>query len=295
MARVERAYPSLTGSSRHVAEYLLQHPADSVGLSITELGERSGVSETTVLRFVRRLGYSGYRQFALALASSQPRPEHAGGEAALPLSISESDDPAVIARKVFAAEAQALANAWQTLDPRRWKQAVDVLARARRGEGRRVLCLAVGASGLLCMEAVYRFVRIGLDCIAVYDPIQIAIQAGRLSPGDVAIGFSQSGRTRDTVEGLRLAHGCGATTISVTSRPHSPVAAASDIPLILLELHAAYRSAYLDSKIAELTLIDALATCVARQLPARQQSEVDQLNADVERMFVSSTRVRQGM
>jgi RpiR family transcriptional regulator, carbohydrate utilization regulator len=285
VSRVERAYPALSGTARRVAEYILQHPSEAVGLSITELGRLSDVSETTVLRFVRRLGYSGYRQFALALASSQPKREHPLPEAALQVDIADDDEPEAIAQKVFAAEAQALSTAWQTIEPREWRRAIDVLSRARR-----VLCLAVGGSGLLAMEAVYRLVRLGLDCYAIYDPIQIGIQAGRLGPDGVAIGFSQMGRTRDTVEGLRLARASGATAIGVTSSPRSPITAVSDISLVLLELHTAYRAAYLDSKIAELTLIDALATCVARQVAAPLPGAVEQLNANIERMFVRSGR-----
>jgi DNA-binding MurR/RpiR family transcriptional regulator len=136
------------------------------------------------------------------------------------------------------------------------------------------------------MEAVYRFVHLGLDCAALYDPVQIAIQASRLHPGDVAIGFSQSGRTHSTVMGLAAARAAGATTIGVTSRPRSPIVAHSDVVLLLLELQAAFRGAHLDSKIAELTLIDALATCLARRLSPPTAEATDRLESSIERMFL---------
>lgn len=277
LARVEQGYGRLAETTRRVADVILHRPADVVGLSISELARLSGVSDTTVLRFTRGLGYSGYRQFGLALAaavmSTAPEPP-------LDADIRDSDDIAAITRKVFAAEADALAKAWQAMDLTEEQRAIDALAQARR-----VHLYAVGGSGLLAMEAVYRFARVGLDCAAVNDPIQIAIHASQLTDRDVAIGFSQSGRTRDTVEGLRIARTAGATTICVTSRPRSPITGASDIVLMLLELHGAYRGAYLDSKIAELTLIDALAACLARKLPARAPELQEALEAGIERMF----------
>ena len=283
LSRVERAYAGLGEKARRVAGHILQHPSESVGMSITELARLSDVSETTVLRFARRLGYRGYREFTLALASSlRTNDDHT-----LEVDISDADELTTVVRKVFAAEAQALANAWKTVEVQELRRAVDALAQARR-----VHCFAVGGSGLLAMEAIYRFVRLGIDCYAICDPIQIAIHAGRMAPQDVAIGFSQTGRTRDTVEGLKAARAAGATTICITSQPHSPIIAASDIKLVLLELQAAYRAAYLDSKIAELTLIDALSTCLARQIAPRSAAEVDRLNASVERMFLTSSEAR---
>lgn len=277
LARIEQSYGHLAETVRRVADVVLHRPADIVGLSISEVARLAEVSDTTVLRFARGLGYSGYRQFALALAAtvvgSSPEPP-------LDVDIQDADDIATITRKVYTAEADALAKAWQTIDVPSEQRAVDVLARARR-----VHLYAVGGSGLLAMEAVYRFTRVGLDCTAVYDPIQIAIHASRLTGEDVVIGFSQSGRTRDTVEGLRIARAAGATTICVTARPRSPITRVSDIVLMLLELQTAYRGAYLDSKIAELTLIDVLATCLARRLPDMGSASQEALESGIARMF----------
>lgn len=278
LSRIEQAYHGLPATARRVADQVLQQPAATVGLSITALAQCSGVSDTTVLRFVRGLGYRGYRQFALALAASVPDP---ADDRALNVDIADQDNLATITRKVFVAEAQALAKAWQTIDAQALQRAVEVLAQARR-----VHCYAVGGSGLLAMEAVYRLVRLGLDCVAIYDPIQIVMQASRLGARDVAIGFSQTGRTRDTVAGLAAAREAGATTIGVTSQPRSPIIAQSDITLLLLELQTAFRGAHLDSKIAELTLIDAVATCLARQLPPRPPGMVERLEDNIARMFL---------
>ncbi len=283
LARIGQARKGPSEMAQQIAEVILRDPAAIVGLSITELAGRCSVSETSILRFARGLGYRGYRQFALALASATAEPQ----AQALALELGESDEPATVLEKVFAAEAKALSIAWQTVDPHSWLRAVEALARARR-----VHCYAVGGSGLLAMEACYRLIRLDIDCYAVCDPIQIAIQAARLTGHDVAIGFSQTGRTRDTVEGLSAARAAGATTICVTSQPGSPITAASDIALVLLELHTAYRGAYLDSKIAELTLIDALCACVARQGEPPSLHADERISASIERMMAGPREAR---
>jgi DNA-binding MurR/RpiR family transcriptional regulator len=279
LRRIEEAYGGLAETARQVADRILLQPGEAVGLSITELAQRSKVSDTTVLRFARAVGYQGYRQFALALAAAASAAEP--GEPALDVDITDEDDLSSVVQKVFIAEARALMKAPRTIDGEALERAVTALARARR-----IHCYAVGGSGLLAMEAVYRLARLGLDCVAVYDPIQIAVQASRLTDADVAIGFSQSGRTHSTVMGLAAARASGARTIGITSRPRCPLLEHSDVPLVLLELQAAFHGALLDSKIAELTLIDALATCLARQLPSPARDAGDYLEHNIERMFI---------
>ena len=60
---------SFTGKERQVADHVLANPAAAVDPSIEELAERIGVSESTLFRFVRKLGYDGYQQFRIALAT----------------------------------------------------------------------------------------------------------------------------------------------------------------------------------------------------------------------------------
>ncbi|HEX6566333.1 MAG TPA: hypothetical protein VF020_18725, partial [Chthoniobacterales bacterium] len=77
VSKIEQNYSRLEGSVRQVADTLLRSPGQWVGRSISELARESRVSEATVVRFVRTLGYPGYRAFALELARST--------EAAIPM------------------------------------------------------------------------------------------------------------------------------------------------------------------------------------------------------------------
>lgn len=265
---IEQNYGQLQGSVRDVADALLRSPGDWVGKSISQLARASGVSEATVVRFVRALGYSGYRSFAVALASSVPAtlPSDEKREKPVP------DTLMGVVRKVFEEEAQALAQAPKTLKNDSLEKAVNALVDARH-----VFCFAAGNSSLLAGVAEYRLVRLGINCIAIRDAIQMAIQTSLLTPKDVVLAFSQTGRNRDAVDGLTLAKQAGATTIGVTSEPGSPLVKTSDIALVLFELHSDPQGSLLDTKVAEIILIDALAACIALRLknPSKETSRVD--------------------
>jgi RpiR family carbohydrate utilization transcriptional regulator len=268
LAQIEEHYGQLQGSVRDVADALLRSPGEWVGKSISELARASAVSEATVVRFVRALGYTGYRPFAVALAGSVLATEPVEDDTEK----SANEGLAGTVRKVFEEESRALAQAHKTLKNESIEKAVHVLLGARQ-----VHCFAVGSSGLLAAVAEYRFVRLGINCISIRDAMQMAIQSSLLSSKDVVLTFSQTGRDRDAVDALTLARQAGATTIGVTSEPGSPLVNVSDVALVLFDLHINSEGSLFDTRIAELTLIDALAACIAqrRKTPSKEASRVD--------------------
>ena len=265
LTQIENAYGQMRGTLRQVANLLLRSPHSYVGKSISTLARDSQVSVATVIRFVRTLGYSGFREFSIALATASvsvtPR------KADLPSEMLDEHNLSGVVRKVFAFEAQALIESPKTLQSEILEKVVEELIKARR-----VYCYAVDSSGSLVAEAEYQFVRLNIDCVAIRDSIQFALHASFMNSNDVLICFSQTGRNRAAVQVLKMAHKTGVTTIGVTTEPGSPLVQSSDIALVLFEFGGLYNRALLGSKIPELTLISALAQCIA----TRTKSGTDQ-------------------
>lgn len=89
-------------------------------------------------------------------------------------------------------------------------------------------------------------------------------QAALLTPEDVAVVISYSGRTREEIDAIELAHGCGATVVCITNFPTSPAASASDIVLCTTAHEAiGLRSGAMTSRITQLAVIDCLFTAIA--------------------------------
>ena len=72
LLKIKQMLPSLPKQEHKVGSYTLERPHETVGYSITKLASACGVSNTTVLRFCRRMGIEGYRQFRIALAKENP-------------------------------------------------------------------------------------------------------------------------------------------------------------------------------------------------------------------------------
>src|SRR5690606_22374196 len=106
--------------------------------------------------------------------------------------------------------------------------------------------------------------RIGRDAFLLADSHE-AWSAALLSPEKtVALGFSHSGSTADTVRYLEIARQNGALTVAVTSSPDSPLAVAAHERLIAHARESTLRAGAMVSRIAQLALVDCLFLGVAR-------------------------------
>ena len=72
---VQGAYPELSGRERRVAELVLESPGDICMYPASELARLAGVSNSTVTRFVRRVGFDSYEEMRRSAIPSVVFPE----------------------------------------------------------------------------------------------------------------------------------------------------------------------------------------------------------------------------
>ncbi|MCR4427368.1 MAG: MurR/RpiR family transcriptional regulator [Firmicutes bacterium] len=250
---IQERLDTLRRSERRVAEFTLEHLEEVLYLSVSELADRTGTSDPTVIRFCRSLGLRGYQEFKIELARQLVPRERTIHEAA-----EGGDDPASLVRRVFAANTDALAQTLQVLDPVEVGRAIDALAKAGRIE-----FYGMAASGVVALDAYHKFFRLGIPCAALTDPHMQAMSAALLQADDVAVAISHSGATKDIVESLRIAREAGAVTVAIIGRRVCPVAAVADIKLWCHTREQEFKPEAVASRIAQLSVIDALTVGVA--------------------------------
>ena len=135
---IKQMLPSLPVQERKVADYVLSHPHEAVGRSITSLARASGVGNTTVSRLCRRLGMSGYRQFRIELAQETGSPENLTY-----VELTPGETLADVAQRIFALNIQALHDTQKVLDIGTLEQALAAILGARR-----VDIYAIGGAGI---------------------------------------------------------------------------------------------------------------------------------------------------
>ena len=115
----------LTGSEKKVAEYVLKNYMRVLDFTVTELAEKAGVSDATVVRFCRSVGYKGYQDMKINLAQDAIVPyKHLNN------SLEERDTPEQIVTKVLRSEIETLEETIHILDMDELEQAAKAIKNA---------------------------------------------------------------------------------------------------------------------------------------------------------------------
>lgn len=247
-------------SLRRVADAVLAEPRIVLDRTITELARTCRTSETSVVRFCRTIGFTGYAplriEMATELASETAR---FGPEAGYGSDITPTDSLADAVAKISTAEIVGIQETAASIDIALLDQIAQHVAGARR-----VLAFGIAASNASAHDLTQKLLRIDIDAVSFTDAHEALVPAALLGPHGVAIGFSHGGRTRETVAFLRTARQSGAYTVAVTNAAATPLAAQADATLRTAVRETRFRSGAMASRIAQLTVVDYLFVGAAR-------------------------------
>jgi RpiR family carbohydrate utilization transcriptional regulator len=251
--RIHGTYASLRAAEQRVADFILKHPEELIHLTVTELADKTQTSESTVVRLCQKIGYKGYQEFKIMLARDLVGPAETVYE-----EIVATDDIPALKQKVFAANAQALKDTMEVLQNDELEHAVRALAQARRVE-----IYGIGGSAALAMDAYHKFMRLGLHAVYLNDGDLMAMSSSLTGSGDVVLGISHTGGSRDVCDAMENAQAVGATTICITHRATSPITKVADIKLFTAAKETVFGSDAMSSRIAQLSIIDTLYAGIA--------------------------------
>ena len=251
--RITDNHPALRKSEAKVADFVLAHANDVINMRIVDLAAQSEVSEPTVIRFCRALGFDGFQSFKLQLAQ-----QIGMGSVYTQFAVDDSDTVNDLCNKVFDTTVGTLRTVRDELDPDILEQAINTISNARRVE-----FYGFGASGPVAADAQHKFFRLQLSTTALMDPHIQHMSAISLGEEDVVVAISQSGQTRALLQSVNLAKEAGATVIGLAPQ-NTPLSEICSIPIHVTMEEDMEAVTPISSRIAHLVVIDVLATGVAR-------------------------------
>ena len=254
VARLREIADTGQRSDQRVAAAILADADFATHASIELLAERAGVSEPTITRFCRMLGFEGTREFKVKLAQSLAvagrfivaRPDHM-----------DDDIPSIISSGAL----DAIDNIVNRINRSDLDRAAATIAEAGMvrayGSG--------GASSMAATELENRLFRLGLRASSHIDGEMQQMTAATSSKETAVVAYSLSGEIRPLIEAVTIAGRYGAKTIAFTA-PGSSLAAVAQIvlPLRIDEGTNIYRPS--PARYALLALTDMLAMAVAERI-----------------------------
>lgn len=247
--KIQSHLERLSKSERKVAEVILASPQTAIHSSIATLARMADVSEPTVNRFCRRLDTKGFPDFKLHLAQSL-----ANGTPYVNRNVEEDDSVDSYTSKIFESVMACLDTVKANLDIAAINRAVDLLTQAKK-----ISFFGLGASAAVAHDAMNKFFRFNIPVVYFDDIVMQRMSCMNSSEGDVVVLISHTGRTKNLVEMAHLARENDATVLAITSRD-TPLAQAATLALLLDVPEDTDVYMPMVSRIAQLTLIDVLAT-----------------------------------
>ena len=245
---------------QRVATAIRDTPSLVLDRTIYELAATCETSVATVVRFCQALGLSGYAQLRMSLATELGKETaQYGGNLILGAEIAKSDTLREMASKVASLEMLAIDETVSGLD-------YDVLERvvAALDGAQRILLFGIGASMFVAQDLHHKLFRIGRNAFLMSDTHE-AWTAALLSPPEtVALAFSHSGATADTVRYIEIARENGARTVAITGTPDSPLSRMAHETIITHARESTLRAGAMVSRIAQLAVVDCLFLGLAR-------------------------------
>jgi RpiR family carbohydrate utilization transcriptional regulator len=242
----------LSRSEKKVALAVLKNPQAAVAENISALARHAEVSEPTVVRFCRSLGYEGWHDFKLKLAQNLALALPESSQTPL-----QGDAAAELMDKICSRSINTLLDLRNTLNPHAIDRALRVLAQANKIE-----FYGQGTSGIIAADAQHKFFRSGVPAVAYADPDVHGIAASLLKKGDAVVAISQRGNNPALLRSVRLARKAGADVVAITPSGTALAEAASVLVAIDLNPNPDPYTP-ISSRLAHLVVIDILAVGMA--------------------------------
>lgn len=272
LGRIRAALPQLSRAERRVAETLLNQPRGFLNESIAEISRSADVSQPTVIRFCRTLGFPGLADFKLNLAS--------GLTGAIPVRHSQvrpGDTAPDLTTKVLENTVSAILTLRDRLDADCVERAIDLIEQARRIE-----LYGDGGAGVVALDGQHKFLRLRIPANAYAEPRLELMAAELLGKGDVVIAISGSGALPELLAAVDAARAQGAAVIAITA-PDTPLARSASVTLAVEHDEHGPTQVSMISRILHLLVIDVLAVGAAmRQADLRSPRVAAQRGQDGE-------------
>lgn len=115
--KINQITEDLPFSERKVARYVSDNLSCMVGLSVEELAKRSGSSQAAVVRFCKKLGCKGYRDFSIQLVTELAVAQSSSTDKAAYSDIQEGDRTENVVRNVCRHNIQAIEDTLSLMEP----------------------------------------------------------------------------------------------------------------------------------------------------------------------------------
>jgi len=245
---IEQNIPNMSKGHRAIGTYISENYDKAAYMTASKLGQITGVSESTVVRFTTELGFAGYPAFQQAL--KEQLKSKLTSVQRLDFTERFEDDGEAI-REVMSNDIDNMKDTLANLDEGEFRNAVDSLLKARK-----IYIMGIRASAPLSEFMNFYMTLLFDDVVLIKSTCtnELFEQIMPITEDDVMIGISFPRYSLRTINSMAYAKKKGAKIIAITDNDGTAMTEFADIKLLAKSSMASF----VDSLAAPLSLINAL-------------------------------------
>lgn len=245
--RIRNNYNKLSKGQRLIADYIMENYDKVAFMTASKLGEKVGVSESTVVRFANALEYGGYPKLQKELQELIKNKLTTVQRLELSKDLNDEEDTI---KKVMRSDLDNVRKTIEDIDTTLFQTVIDHVLNANK-----VYILGLRSSTVLA-EYLGFYMNFILDNVAVVPSgiNDIFDQLVNIREDDLIIGISFPRYSNKTIDALTFAKEQNCTVIGITDSPFSPINNFSKYTLIA----RSNMTSFVDSLVAPMSLINAL-------------------------------------
>jgi RpiR family transcriptional regulator, carbohydrate utilization regulator len=243
---IKENYEQMFAAEKKVADFILQNPEKAVNANVSELANYSQVSDATIIRMCKHIGYQGYYQMRIYLSHDLGRKQADTGDMIM-------EETSGTLKELFSRIASNIFGISDYINIENLQACADLINSCNT-----VHLVAVGNTSPLIMDMGFRLGRLGIR--ATYNTISEYFfnHINLAKEGDIVIVVSHSGTSKQVVQAMELAKEKKLKIIAITGSEYSPVSNLADHLLLSKENKPLFEDYGKNSHLNEMAVIDAL-------------------------------------
>mgnify|MGYP001195370079 FL=1 len=262
LANIRAHYSKMFAAEKRVAKFILNHPEEAIMMNVSELARRSDVSDATVIRMCKRIGYTGYSQMRVILANDlgKIQTNEVKNDGKRPGNIPE----------LFQRFSASLVDVQRNLDEQTLFSCVELLQNADF-----VHIAAAGNTTPMANDLGFRLERFGVRATYSMVTDYMLNHLSLATERDVLIAISHSGTSRQVVQACELARQRGLKVIAITGSEYSPVSSMADYLLLSKVTHPVFSDYDPDSHLGVILVMDTLLYFLANSEKLKRSDDIE--------------------
>lgn len=237
-------------SERKIGNYIIQHTAEVVDMTVGELAQACGVSDASVSRFCKKINMKGFHHLKITLAKEISEKGIEEEEVSNHISVNDIEQSL---KNILANKVTEITQTVSMMDAKQLSEILNKLNMART-----VQFFAVGNTIPVSIDGAFKLNQIGIPAVSgtIWET-QIGYTYN-MTAEDVVIAISNSGESTAVLRALEAAKSAGATTLSITNSEKSSAAQLSDYHITTATREKLFLDGYCFSRVSATTVIEIL-------------------------------------